>query len=167
MHEFPCAWQLVLRLPWLPLQLGAPSFDVSQACGCARGLSRYSGTVRVLSPSLTPSLSGRVAVRLRERRQWDNDFVLIVGGTDTSRHTGPQLVLFPVPHFRELRSKSIKVTGMGLRGVTYRCGGLVKCRFGPEMKQDQLQFSWSWRPGVVIDLLASSYVAAYCMILVA
>ena len=31
----------------------------------------------------------------------------------------------------------------------------VKCRFGPEMKQDLLLFSWSWRPGVVVDLLAS------------
>ncbi|MQL80616.1 hypothetical protein Taro_013056 [Colocasia esculenta] len=31
----------------------------------------------------------------------------------------------------------------------------VKCRLGPEMKQDLLQFSWSWRPGVAVDLLAS------------
>ncbi|MQM18779.1 hypothetical protein Taro_051774 [Colocasia esculenta] len=33
----------------------------------------------------------------------------------------------------------------------------VKCRFGPEMKQDLLQFSWSWRPGVALDWLASSF----------
>ncbi|MQL74433.1 hypothetical protein Taro_006794 [Colocasia esculenta] len=43
--------------------------------------------------------------------------VLIVGGTDTIRRTGPQLVLFSVPHFRELRPESLKVIGMGLRGV--------------------------------------------------
>ncbi|MQL76724.1 hypothetical protein Taro_009114 [Colocasia esculenta] len=46
---------------------------------------------------------------------------LVVGGTDTNRRIGPQLVLFPVPHFRELRPESLKVTGMGLRGVT--CSG--------------------------------------------
>ncbi|MQM15691.1 hypothetical protein Taro_048642 [Colocasia esculenta] len=99
---------VVLRLPWLPLQLGAPGSKVCQVRGCARGLSRYSGTVRVLSSSWTPSLSGRVAIQQRERRQWDSDFVLVVGGTDTSRRTGPQLVLFPVPHFRELRPESLK-----------------------------------------------------------
>ncbi|MQL77181.1 hypothetical protein Taro_009590 [Colocasia esculenta] len=32
----------------------------------------------------------------------------------------------------------------------------VKCRVGPEMKYDLLQFSWSWRPGVAVDWLASS-----------
>ncbi|MQL86270.1 hypothetical protein Taro_018797 [Colocasia esculenta] len=32
----------------------------------------------------------------------------------------------------------------------------VKCRVGPEMNQDLLLFSWSWRPGVAVDLLASS-----------
>ncbi|MQM17131.1 hypothetical protein Taro_050099 [Colocasia esculenta] len=31
----------------------------------------------------------------------------------------------------------------------------VKCRVGPEMKQDLLLFSWSWRPEVAVDLLAS------------
>ncbi|MQL96130.1 hypothetical protein Taro_028807 [Colocasia esculenta] len=41
----------------------------------------------------------------------------------------------------------------------------VKCRFGPEMKQDLLQFSWSWRPGVVVDLLASRGVDANLRIL--
>ncbi|MQM21914.1 hypothetical protein Taro_054961 [Colocasia esculenta] len=55
------------------IKLRAPGSKVSQARGSARGLSRYSGTVRVLSSSWTPSLSGRVAVRLRERRQWDSD----------------------------------------------------------------------------------------------
>ncbi|MQM06304.1 hypothetical protein Taro_039124, partial [Colocasia esculenta] len=114
-HKFRCAWEVVLRLPLLPLQLGAPVSKVSQARGSARGLSRYSGTVRVLSSSWTPSLSGRVVVRLRERRQWDSDFALVVGGTDASRRTGPQLVLFPVPHFRELRPESLKVTGMSLQ----------------------------------------------------
>ncbi|MQL96265.1 hypothetical protein Taro_028935 [Colocasia esculenta] len=37
-------------------------------------------------------------------------------------------------------------------------GRLVKSRVGPEMKQDLLLFSWSWRPGVAVDLLASSLV---------
>ncbi|MQL96580.1 hypothetical protein Taro_029259, partial [Colocasia esculenta] len=50
-------------------------FCVSHARECARGLSRCSGTVEVLSSSWTPSLSGRVVVRLRERRQWDSDLV--------------------------------------------------------------------------------------------
>ncbi|MQM19835.1 hypothetical protein Taro_052848 [Colocasia esculenta] len=59
-------------------------------------------------------------VRLRERRQWDNDFALVVGGTDTSRCTGPQLVLFPVPHSRELRPESLDVPGMGLRQCSRR-----------------------------------------------
>ncbi|MQL99908.1 hypothetical protein Taro_032639 [Colocasia esculenta] len=65
-------------------------------------------------------------VRLRERRQRAATCVelvfrlvacsaLVVGGTDTSRHTGPQLILFPVPHFRELRPESLKVPGMGLQ----------------------------------------------------
>ncbi|MQM11136.1 hypothetical protein Taro_044039 [Colocasia esculenta] len=126
-HEFPCAWQVVLRLPWLPLKLGAPGSEVSQTRGCARRLSRYSGTVGVLSSSWTPSLSRRVVVRLRERRQGQRLVrvcclvacsALVVGGTDTSRRTGPQLVLFPVPHFREFRPESLKVSGMGLRGVT-------------------------------------------------
>ncbi|MQL71423.1 hypothetical protein Taro_003766, partial [Colocasia esculenta] len=49
--------------------VGIPRFCVSQARECARGLSRYSGTVEVLSSSWTPSLSGRVVVRLRKRRQ--------------------------------------------------------------------------------------------------
>ncbi|MQL94667.1 hypothetical protein Taro_027325 [Colocasia esculenta] len=44
---------------------------------------------------------------------------------------------------------------------------IVKCRFGPEMKQNLLQFSWSWRPGVVVDLLASRYVVVDCMNLAA
>ncbi|MQM07502.1 hypothetical protein Taro_040340 [Colocasia esculenta] len=57
----------------MPLQLGAPGFEESQTRECARGLSRYSGTVEVLSSSWTPSLLGRVVVRLRKRRQWDSD----------------------------------------------------------------------------------------------
>ncbi|MQM18570.1 hypothetical protein Taro_051565 [Colocasia esculenta] len=32
----------------------------------------------------------------------------------------------------------------------------VKSRVGPEMKQDLLLFSWSWRLGVAVDWLASS-----------
>ncbi|MQL93603.1 hypothetical protein Taro_026250 [Colocasia esculenta] len=46
--------------------------------------------------------------------------------------TGPQLVLFPVPHSRELRPESLEVTGMGL----WLCGpqvvvldGLHSCLF--------------------------------------
>ena len=34
----------------------------------------------------------------------------------------------------------------------------VKTRVGPEMKQDLLLFSWSWRPGVAVDWLASRLV---------
>ncbi|MQL72036.1 hypothetical protein Taro_004374 [Colocasia esculenta] len=41
------------------------------------------------------------------------EFALVVGGT--SRCTGPQLVLLPVPHFRELGPESLKVPGMGLQ----------------------------------------------------
>ncbi|MQL77496.1 hypothetical protein Taro_009907 [Colocasia esculenta] len=41
-----------------------------------------------------------------------------LGVMDTSRCTGPQLVLFPVPHFRELGPESLKVPGMGLQ----QCG---------------------------------------------
>ncbi|MQL72960.1 hypothetical protein Taro_005286 [Colocasia esculenta] len=33
----------------------------------------------------------------------------------------------------------------------------VKSRVGPEMKQDLQLFSWSWRPGVAVDWLASSW----------
>ncbi|MQM23715.1 hypothetical protein Taro_056782 [Colocasia esculenta] len=57
----------------MPLKLGAPGSEESQARGCAQGLFRYSGTIEVLSSSETPSLSGRVVVQLRERRQWDSD----------------------------------------------------------------------------------------------
>ncbi|MQL89553.1 hypothetical protein Taro_022135, partial [Colocasia esculenta] len=49
-------------------------------------------------------------------------------GTDTSRRTGPQLVLFPVPHFRELGSESLKVPGMGLQ----LCGLQVWCSLPPQ-----------------------------------
>ncbi|MQM00750.1 hypothetical protein Taro_033491 [Colocasia esculenta] len=54
--------------------VGYPRFCVSQArvfvvLGC-------SGTVEVLSASWTPSFSGRVVVRLRERRQWDSDILV-------------------------------------------------------------------------------------------
>ncbi|MQL80945.1 hypothetical protein Taro_013398 [Colocasia esculenta] len=45
---------------------------------------------------------------------------LVVGGTDTSRRTGPQLVLFPVPHFRELGMESLK---LDLPSVTVRLRG--------------------------------------------
>ncbi|MQL71207.1 hypothetical protein Taro_003534 [Colocasia esculenta] len=40
----------------------------------------------------------------------------------------------------------------------------VRCRFGSEMKYDLLQFSWSWQPGMAVDLLASRYVVVYSMI---
>ncbi|MQL71426.1 hypothetical protein Taro_003755 [Colocasia esculenta] len=64
---------VVRRLSRNASSVGYPRFCVSQARECARGLSRCSGTVEVLSSSWTPSLSGRVVVRLRERRQWDSD----------------------------------------------------------------------------------------------
>ncbi|MQL87426.1 hypothetical protein Taro_019967 [Colocasia esculenta] len=43
----------------------------------------------------------------------------------------------------------------------------VKSRVGPEMKQDLLLFSWSWRPGVAVDWLASTLVDVYCLNLAA
>ncbi|MQL72860.1 hypothetical protein Taro_005218 [Colocasia esculenta] len=43
----------------------------------------------------------------------------------------------------------------------------VKSRVGPEMKQDLLLFSWSWRPGVAVDWLASRLVDADCLNLAA
>ncbi|MQM08364.1 hypothetical protein Taro_041223 [Colocasia esculenta] len=52
---------------------------------------------------------------------------------DTSRRTGPQLVLFLVPHFRELGPESLKVSGMGLQ----LCG---------------LQ-EWFWFVSTVLDLV--------------
>ncbi|MQM11805.1 hypothetical protein Taro_044716 [Colocasia esculenta] len=55
--------------------VGSPRFCVSQARECTRGLSGCSGTVEVLSSFWTPSLSGRVVIRLRERRQWYNDLL--------------------------------------------------------------------------------------------
>ncbi|MQL94008.1 hypothetical protein Taro_026657 [Colocasia esculenta] len=63
---------LVIRLSMFNVHgfVGCPKFCVSQAPVCARGLSRYSGTDEVLLSSWTPSLSGRVVVRLRERRLW-------------------------------------------------------------------------------------------------
>ncbi|MQL75938.1 hypothetical protein Taro_008324 [Colocasia esculenta] len=45
--------------------------------------------------------------------------------------------------------------------ATMRCSAadrVVKSRVGPEMKQDLLLFSWSWRPGVAVDWLASRLV---------
>ncbi|MQL91300.1 hypothetical protein Taro_023919 [Colocasia esculenta] len=55
-------------------------------------------------------LSARIACGAGETPGYRQFSALVVGGTDTSRRTGPQLVLFPVPHFRELRSESLKVT---------------------------------------------------------
>ncbi|MQL80297.1 hypothetical protein Taro_012746 [Colocasia esculenta] len=43
----------------------------------------------------------------------------------------------------------------------------VKSRVGPEMKQDLLLFSWSWRPGVAVDWLASRLVDVDCLNLAA
>ncbi|MQL91026.1 hypothetical protein Taro_023628 [Colocasia esculenta] len=43
----------------------------------------------------------------------------------------------------------------------------VKSRVGPEMKQDLLLFSWSWRPGMAVDWLASRLVDVDCMNLAA
>ncbi|MQL87552.1 hypothetical protein Taro_020096, partial [Colocasia esculenta] len=106
--------------------VGSPRFQGEPSTWVCSGLSRYSGTVRVLSSSWTPSLSRRVVVRLRERLQGQRLVrvcclvacsALVVGGTDISRRTRPQLVLFPVPHFRELGPESLKVLGMGLRDV--------------------------------------------------
>ncbi|MQL72839.1 hypothetical protein Taro_005182, partial [Colocasia esculenta] len=74
-------------------------------CAACRALDERADVDRRIATSSC------VATKSRRR-----DTALIVGGTDTSRRTGPQLVLFPVPHFRELRLESLKVTGMGLRG---------------------------------------------------
>ncbi|MQM22532.1 hypothetical protein Taro_055585 [Colocasia esculenta] len=60
---------VVRRLFQNTCSVGCPRFCVSQARECAQGLSRCSGTVEVLSSSWTPSLSGKVVVRLRERRE--------------------------------------------------------------------------------------------------
>ncbi|MQL83434.1 hypothetical protein Taro_015923, partial [Colocasia esculenta] len=75
--------------------------------------------------------------------------------TDTNRpesHTSGQECLSTAP-----------VTSLVFRSFWIVCVVVVVavvrpvwCRFGPEMKQDLLQFSWSWRPGVAVDLLASS-----------
>ncbi|MQM02111.1 hypothetical protein Taro_034873 [Colocasia esculenta] len=43
----------------------------------------------------------------------------------------------------------------------------VKSRVGPEIKQDLLLFSWSWRPGVAVDWLASMLVDVDCLNLAA
>ncbi|MQL69149.1 hypothetical protein Taro_001459 [Colocasia esculenta] len=82
-------------VPWFVMKNMCPRFCVSQARVCARGLSWYSGIVEVLSSSWTPSFSGRVVVRLRERRQR----------------------AATLPHFRELGPESLKVPGMGLQGL--------------------------------------------------
>ncbi|MQM06999.1 hypothetical protein Taro_039837, partial [Colocasia esculenta] len=85
------------------------------------------GTIEVcvvFLDTLTPEFE--LYVWLRERRQRAATCVelvlrlvacsaLVVGGTDTSRRTEPQLVLLPVPHFRELGPESLKVPGMGLQ----------------------------------------------------
>ncbi|MQL93998.1 hypothetical protein Taro_026648 [Colocasia esculenta] len=47
------------------------------------------------------------------------------------------------------------------------CRLLVKSRVGPEMKQDLLLFSWSWRPGVAVDWLASMLVDVHYLNLAA
>ncbi|MQL99332.1 hypothetical protein Taro_032054 [Colocasia esculenta] len=91
-------------------------------------MASMSGALALVAPcegvvyevnTLTPLLE--LFVRLRERRQWDNDFAFVVGGTDTSRCTGPQLVLFLVPHSRKFRPESLKVPGMG----PWQCGPWV------------------------------------------
>ncbi|MQL87042.1 hypothetical protein Taro_019568 [Colocasia esculenta] len=54
--------------------------------------------------------------------------------------------------------------------ATMRCPAadrVVKSRVGPEMKQDLLLFSWSWRPGVAVDWLASRLVDVDCLNLAA
>ncbi|MQL89432.1 hypothetical protein Taro_022001 [Colocasia esculenta] len=43
----------------------------------------------------------------------------------------------------------------------------VKSRVGPEMKQELLLFSWSWRLGVAVDWLASRLVDVDCLNLAA
>ncbi|MQM13903.1 hypothetical protein Taro_046830 [Colocasia esculenta] len=49
MRVFLCAWQVVLRLPWLPLQLGAP------------GSEWYRQGLAVFLDTLTPEESCRPA----------------------------------------------------------------------------------------------------------
>ncbi|MQL90904.1 hypothetical protein Taro_023502 [Colocasia esculenta] len=103
-----------------------PRFCVSQArvfvvlgvCPktCVVPLRSVSSVLDTLTPLF------ELYVRLKERRQRAAACVcgcavacsaLVVGGTDTSRCTGPQLVLFPVPHSRVLRPESLEVPGLG------------------------------------------------------
>ncbi|MQM08921.1 hypothetical protein Taro_041779 [Colocasia esculenta] len=96
--------------------------------------------------TLTPVFE--LYVRLRERRQRTSTCVevvlrlvacsaLVVGGTDTSRRTRPQLVLLPLPHFRKLGPESLKVPGMGLQSSSpFPCGGVDTFRL--------VLCQWSW-----------------------
>ncbi|MQM22505.1 hypothetical protein Taro_055558, partial [Colocasia esculenta] len=95
--------------------------------GC--GLIRVCGTVEVcviFLDTLTPEFEVYVWLRERQPRATTcvelvlrlvTCSVLLVRGTDSSRRTGPQLVLLPVPQFRELGPESLKVPGMGLQCV--------------------------------------------------
>ncbi|MQL94554.1 hypothetical protein Taro_027217 [Colocasia esculenta] len=67
------------------------------------------------------------------------------------------------------RRGAILVGARGGLGVNQEIvgGSSVKSRVGPEMKQDLLLFSWSWRPGVAVDRLASRLVDVDCLNLAA
>ncbi|MQL73287.1 hypothetical protein Taro_005618 [Colocasia esculenta] len=61
----------------------------------------------------------------------------------------------------------VKLAVYQLKGSAHEWWRAVKSRVGPEMKQDLLLFSWSWRPGVAVDWLASRLVDVDCMNLAA
>ncbi|MQM11732.1 hypothetical protein Taro_044644 [Colocasia esculenta] len=91
--------------------VGCPRFFVSQAF--SSGLCPGTCVVpsRFVSSDLdTLTLVFELHVRLRERRH-----ALVVGGTDTSRRTGPQLVLFQCLTLESSGPGSLEVSGMGLR----------------------------------------------------
>ncbi|MQM07702.1 hypothetical protein Taro_040544 [Colocasia esculenta] len=119
-------------------EVGSPRFCVSQSPVCAQGLSRCSGTVEVLSSSWTPLLSGRVVVRLRERRQWDSDLLWWFGWS-------PQFFGFTcvVEQQLDLTSVTAKLRGWPNRAFT------SSARPGEELLR-AIQ-----RSGVVFDALST------------
>ncbi|MQL83153.1 hypothetical protein Taro_015633 [Colocasia esculenta] len=94
----------------------------------------------VFLDTLTPKFEKYI--RLRERWQWAATRHARGWGTDTNRRTGPQLVLFPVPQFRELGPESLKVSNLGLQlcGLQEWCW-LVSTILDPVEVEQQLDLS--------------------------
>ena len=173
-HVVLCTWRVVRRLPWLPLQLGAPGSLWARLLARGfvpvlvlyrRGLCRLTWTPSLLCLSCT---SG-----------WGKDdsraaacvcgcavacSALVVGGTDTSsRHWSPASP-FPVPHSREPGPGSPEVSGMGL----WPCGPqVVVFSWSPQLL-DLFTWSGSWtfRPWlrdweVVLVLCCPGWILAW------